>query len=256
MIELQNISKTFRKGSEEVHAVERVNLSVDPHSIVALIGPSGCGKSTLLNMIAGLYPPTKGKVFYDGQHVTGVNTHAGYMTQKDNLLPWRTVIDNVALPLEIAGVSEEERYEKTRKMLAEVSLDGFEDKFSSELSGGMRKRACLARMLLYEPQALLLDEPFAALDAQLRLAMHDLLLQLWTQNRQTILLVTHDLVEAVTLADRIVVFSKRPASITYDETVDIPRPRDVREVRFTERFREIYNSVWEHLKDQYDEERI
>ena len=120
----------------------------------------------------------------------------------------------------------------------------------------MRKRACLARMLLYEPQALLLDEPFAALDAQLRLAMHDLLLKLWTEKRQTILLVTHDLVEAVTLADRIVVFSKRPATVTYDEVVDIPRPRDVREVRFTKKFRDIYNSVWEHLKDQYDEERI
>ena len=256
MIELQNISKTFRKNKDEVHALKKVDLSIEPHSIVALIGPSGCGKSTLLNMIAGLYPPSGGKVFYDGEQVTTVNTHAGYMTQKDNLLPWRNVIDNVSLPLELAGVSKEERYERTRKMLAEVSLDGFEEKFSSELSGGMRKRACLARMLLYEPQALLLDEPFAALDAQLRLAMHDLLLKLWTEKRQTILLVTHDLVEAVTLADRIVVFSKRPATVTYDEVVDIPRPRDVREVRFTKKFRDIYNSVWEHLKDQYDEERI
>lgn len=256
MIELQNISKTFRKGSDAVHAVEKVDLSIKPHTIVALIGPSGCGKSTLLNMIAGLYPPSSGKVFYDGEQVTSVNTHAGYMTQKDNLLPWRTVIDNVALPLEIAGMAKEERHERTRAMLAHVGLDGFEQKFSSELSGGMRKRACLARMLLYEPQALLLDEPFAALDAQLRLAMHDLLLKLWAENRQTILLVTHDLVEAVTLADRIVVFSKRPATVTYDETVDIARPRDVREIRFTKKFREIYNSVWEHLKDQYDEERI
>jgi NitT/TauT family transport system ATP-binding protein len=256
MIELQNISKTFRKGSEEVHAVEKIDLSIEPHSIVALIGPSGCGKSTLLNMIAGLYPPSGGKIYYDGELVTTVNTHAGYMTQKDNLLPWRNVIDNVSLPLEINGVGKEERYEKTRGMLAQVGLDGFENKYSSELSGGMRKRACLARMLLYEPQALLLDEPFAALDAQLRLAMHDLLLKLWTEKRQTILLVTHDLVEAVTLADRVVVFSKRPATVTYDEVVDIPRPRDVREVRFTERFREIYNSVWDHLKDQYDEGRI
>ena len=256
MIELQGISKTFRKGSEELRAVENVDLSIEPHSIVALIGPSGCGKSTLLNMIAGLYAPSSGRVFYDGKQVTSINTHAGYMTQKDNLLPWRTVIDNVALPLEVSGMSREARYEQTRAMLAHVGLNGFESKYSSELSGGMRKRACLARMLLYEPQALLLDEPFAALDAQLRLAMHDLLLRLWSENQQTILLVTHDLVEAVTLADRIVVFSKRPAVVTYDETVDIPRPRDVREVRFTSRFREIYNSVWEHLKDQYDEEQI
>lgn len=256
MIELQGIGKAFRKGSEEVRAVSGVDLQIAPRSIVALIGPSGCGKSTLLNMIAGLYPPSEGQVIYQGQRVSDVNTDVGYMTQKDNLLPWRTVLDNVAIPLELAGRPQAERYEAARAMIRQVGLEGFEGKYSNELSGGMRKRACLARMLLYEPKALLLDEPFAALDAQLRIAMHDLLLRLWEANQQTILLVTHDLVEAITLADRVVVFSRRPARITHDQLIDIPRPRDVMEVRFTERFHEIHNAIWDKLREEYVEEKL
>jgi NitT/TauT family transport system ATP-binding protein len=256
MIELQSIGKTFRKASEEVRAVENVSLRIEPQSIVALIGPSGCGKSTLLNMIAGLYYPNEGRVSYHGREVTDVNTDVGYMTQKDNLLPWRTVLDNVALPLELAGIPEAERYNAARTMIAHVGLDGFESKYSSELSGGMRKRVCLARMLLYGPKALLLDEPFAALDAQLRIAMHELLLRLWSENRQTIILVTHDLVEAISLADRVVVFTKRPARISFDREIDLPRPRNVSEIRFTERFQRIYNDIWERLRQEYDEEKL
>ncbi len=256
MIELQGIGKAFRKGSEEVRAVSGVDLQIAPRSIVALIGPSGCGKSTLLNMIAGLYPPSEGRIIYQGQRVSNVNTDVGYMTQKDNLLPWRTVLDNVAMALELAGQPRDERYEAARAMIRQVGLEGFEGKYSNELSGGMRKRVCLARMLLYEPKALLLDEPFAALDAQLRIAMHDLLLRLWEANQQTIILVTHDLVEAITLADRVVVFSRRPARITHDQLVDIPRPRDVMEVRFTERFHEIHNAIWDKLREEYVEEKL
>ncbi|MGE8941810.1 ABC transporter ATP-binding protein [Leptospira interrogans] len=256
MIELQGIGKAFRKGKEEVRAVSGVDLQIAPRSIVALIGPSGCGKSTLLNMIAGLYPPSEGRIIYQGNRVSDVNTDVGYMTQKDNLLPWRTVLDNVAMPLEISGQPQAERYEAARAMIREVGLEGFEGKYSSELSGGMRKRVCLARMLLYEPKALLLDEPFAALDAQLRIAMHALLLRLWEANQQTIVLVTHDLIEAITLADRVVVFSRRPARITHDQIIDIPRPRDVMEVRFTERFHEIHNAIWDRLREEYVEEKI
>ncbi|WP_137391075.1 ABC transporter ATP-binding protein [Rhodoligotrophos defluvii] len=253
MIALEAIGKTFRKGKTEVRAVEHVTLTIEPRSIVALIGPSGCGKSTLLNMIAGLYAPTSGAVFYDGRLVTAPNTHVGYMTQKDNLLPWRTVLDNVAMPLELAGWPARKRRDAARAMIEHVGLDGFEDKYSNELSGGMRKRACLARMLLYEPQALLLDEPFAALDAQLRIAMHDLLLRLWAENQQTIVLVTHDLVEAITLADRVVAFTRRPARVSFEQEVDLPRPRDVQQVRFTPRFQEIYNTIWDRLRQEYDE---
>lgn len=256
MIELQSIGKTFYKGKTALEAVNDVNLQFETHSITALIGPSGCGKSTLLNMIAGLYEPSKGNVYYKGAPVADVNTDVGYMTQKDNLLPWRTVLDNVAMPLELAGVPVARRHEEAREMLAQVGLKGFEEKFSSELSGGMRKRVCLARMLLYKPQILLLDEPFAALDAQLRIAMHDLLLRLWTKNRQTIVFVTHDLVEAITLADRVVVFGPRPATVTYEERIDLPRPRDVMQVRFTKQFQEIHNTIWERLRQQYAEENL
>jgi NitT/TauT family transport system ATP-binding protein len=256
MIELQGIGKTFGRGAGQVHAVTDVNLRIAPQSIVALIGPSGCGKSTLLNMVAGLYRPSAGRVVYEGQHVFDINTDVGYMTQKDNLLPWRNVLDNVALPLELVGLSRSERHQRARVMIGQVGLDGFEEKFPSSLSGGMRKRVALARMLLYEPRTLLLDEPFAALDAQLRLVMHDLLLRLWSTQRQSIVLVTHDLVEAITLADRVIVFTKRPATVALDQAICIPRPRDVREVRFTKQFRDIYDSIWNRLRQEYGEEKL
>jgi NitT/TauT family transport system ATP-binding protein len=256
MIELQGIGKTFGAGAGRTQAVVDVNLNIKPQSIVAFIGPSGCGKSTLLNMVAGLYRPTTGQVKYAGHKVCDVNTDVGYMTQKDNLLPWRNVLDNVALPLELMGLAQNERYVRTLSLIDQVGLSGFEEKFPSSLSGGMRKRVSLARMLLYQPQTLLLDEPFAALDAQLRLVMHDLLLRLWSQQRQTIILVTHDLVEAITLADRVVVFTKRPATVAMDVMIDLPRPRDVREVRFTKDFHDIYNSIWDRLREEYDEEKI
>jgi NitT/TauT family transport system ATP-binding protein len=257
MIRLERIFKQFqKKGGDIVEAVRGIDLEVKRREIVALIGPSGCGKSTLLNMIAGLYSPSAGQIFYKGARVADVNTHVGYMTQKDNLLPWRTVRDNVAFPLELAGVSRAERHARAEKVLGHVGLDGFESRFSSELSGGMRKRACLARMLLYGAETALLDEPFAALDAQLKLSMHELLLQLAAENEQTIVLVTHDLIEAVTLADRVVVCTRRPAQIAFTQEIDLPRPRDVMNIRFSPRFKDLYDSIWERLRQEYREERI
>jgi NitT/TauT family transport system ATP-binding protein len=256
MIELKQIGKTFYKDRNALQAVEDVSLVFKTNTITALIGPSGCGKSTLLNMIAGLYQPTEGSVHWNQKKLEHVNTAVGYMTQKDNLLPWRTVISNVALPLEIIGVSKQARNEEAKKILKLVNLDGFEEKYSNELSGGMRKRACLARMLLHNPEILLLDEPFAALDAQLRVAMHDLLLKLWSERQQTIILVTHDLVEAITLADRVIVFSPRPAKVAYEKTIELERPRDVMQVRFSKEFQNIHNEIWEYLRQQYAEEKI
>ena len=256
MIELNRISKRFQKGSTDVEAVRGIDLKIDRREIVALIGPSGCGKSTLLNMIAGLYSPTGGHIVYKGKIITDVNTDVGYMTQKDNLLPWRTIRDNVAFPLEIAGVARDERYERADHVLHHVGLDGFETRYSTELSGGMRKRACLARMLLYGAETALLDEPFAALDAQLKLSMHELLLRLADESGQTVILVTHDLIEAVTLADRVVVCTRRPATISFEQAIDLPRPRDVLNIRFTPRFKELYDSIWDRLRKEYQEERI
>src|SRR5258706_6711742 len=172
MIDIKNVSKSFHKRGVIVDAVHGMNFSIERREIVAVIGPSGCGKSTLLNMIAGLYAPTRGTVVYNGTTVSSVNTSVGYMTQKDNLLPWRNIRDNVAFPLELAGQSRPERTERADQVIKRVGLQGFEDRFPNELSGGMRKRACLARMLLYGAETALLDEPFAALDAQLKLSMH------------------------------------------------------------------------------------
>ncbi len=256
MIELRALHKTFDRGSAPVEAVRDVNLTVAQGSIVSLIGPSGCGKSTLLHMIAGLYEPSSGDVIYDGRSVESVNTAAGYMTQKDTLFPWRTVRDNVALPAQLAGKPKAERHREAADILGRVGLDGFETRYPSELSGGMRKRAALARMLLYRPETFLLDEPFGALDAQLKLAMHELLLRLWREDKQTILLVTHDLVEAITLSDRVIVLTRRPSRIILDQEVDLPRPRDVLNVRFTPRFKEIYDKLWNFLRVEYEEERL
>jgi NitT/TauT family transport system ATP-binding protein len=256
MIDIRHVSKSFHKRDAVVDAVRDMNLTVERQEIVAVIGPSGCGKSTLLNMIAGLYAPTRGHIVYKGAAVKDVNTDVGYMTQKDNLLPWRNVRDNVAFPLELAGVAKAERARRADQVIAHVGLEGFEDRFPSELSGGMRKRACLARMLLYGAETALLDEPFAALDAQLKLAMHDLVLRLADENKQTVVLVTHDLMEAVTLADRVLVCTRRPATVALEQRIDLKRPRDVLNVRFSNEFKEFYDTLWERLRLEYHEDRV
>jgi sulfonate transport system ATP-binding protein len=256
MIELRHVSKTFRKQDETVAAVRDIDMKIRQKEIVAVIGPSGCGKSTLLNMIAGLYLPTDGAIVYKGNRVCDVNTEVGYMTQKDNLLPWRTVRDNIAFPLELAGIGKHERIERADQVIRHVGLDGFEHRYPHELSGGMRKRACLARMLLYGAETALLDEPFAALDAQLKLSMHDLLLRLAAEAGQTVVLVTHDLMEAVTLADRVLVCTRRPATIALEQRIDLKRPRDVLNVRFSNEFKQLYDALWERLRVEYQEDRI
>ncbi len=256
MIDLRHVSKTFRKRDETVDAVRDISLSIAQKEIVAIIGPSGCGKSTLLNMIAGLYAPSSGSIVYKGVRVSDVNTDVGYMTQKDNLLPWRTVRDNIGFPLELAGVAKPVRATRVDQVIEHVGLDGFAHRYPHELSGGMRKRACLARMLLYGAETALLDEPFAALDAQLKLAMHDLLLKLADETGQTVVLVTHDLMEAVTLADRVLVCTRRPAMLALEQRIELKRPRDVLNVRFTSEFKELYDTLWERLRVEYHEERI
>ena len=256
MIQIRHVYKNFRRGDSVVEALRDFDLTTKQGEIVAVIGPSGCGKSTLLNMIAGLYNPSKGRVIYKGSPITDVNTDVGYMTQKDNLLPWRNVRDNIAFPLELAGVAKAEREARADAAIKQVGIDGFETRFPNELSGGMRKRACLARMMLYGAHTALLDEPFAALDAQLKLAMHDLLLRLAADNGQTVVFVTHDLMEAVTLADRVIVCTRRPAMIALEQEIPLSRPRDVLNVRFTNEFKDLYDALWERLRLEYQEDRV
>ncbi len=256
MIQIRHVYKNFRRGDSVVEALRDFDLTIKQGEIVAVIGPSGCGKSTLLNMIAGLYNPSKGRVIYKGSPIIDVNTDVGYMTQKDNLLPWRNVRDNIAFPLELAGIAKAEREARADAAIKQVGIDGFETRFPNELSGGMRKRACLARMMLYGAHTALLDEPFAALDAQLKLAMHDLLLRLAADNGQTVVFVTHDLMEAVTLADRVIVCTRRPAMIALEQKIPLSRPRDVLNVRFTNEFKDLYDALWERLRLEYQEDRV
>ena len=251
-IRLQGASKTFHVRGQVIRALQPIDLSVQREEFVALVGPSGCGKSTILNLIAGLLPTSTGTVLYDGQPVRDLNRHVGYMTQKDTLLPWRRAADNirVALELKCRPTSRSEADEKVARMMDLVGLKGFENHYPSELSGGMRKRTLLGRTLIYEPETLLMDEPFGALDAQLKLVMLDQLQALTQQRRMTVVFVTHDLGEAITLADRVVVFSARPGRIRAVRDIDLPRPRDVFRIRFTDVFARYHEDLWDVLKDE------
>jgi NitT/TauT family transport system ATP-binding protein len=252
LIKLEGISKSFQRGSSAIMALSPTDLSVKHGDFVALVGPSGCGKSTVLNMVAGLLRPSGGRLSYGGQAVNDLNLRVGYMTQKDTLLPWRTVTDNIGSPLELAcrKTSKSERLEKIRQMIELVGLKGFENHYPGELSGGMRRRVALARMLIYNPETLLMDEPFGALDAQLKLVMHDEIQRIVGMGQKTVLFVTHDLGEAIALADRVVVFSSRPGRVKTIRAVDLPRPRDVFRIRFAPRFTELHEELWDQLKDE------
>ena len=249
LIQWSSVRKRFWKGGQPFEALGGVTLDVYDGEFLAIVGPSGCGKSTLLNMTAGLMRPSGGSVAYDRQPVSAVNTRVGYMTQKDGLLPWLCVQDNVGLALEVRRVPATERKETVARLVALVGLQGFERHYPHELSGGMRKRAAMARTLVYDPETLLMDEPFGALDAQLKLILQDELLRIWQTTRKTVVFVTHDLDEAVTLADRVVVISARPGTIKAIVPIDLPRPRDVFTVRRNERFGEHFDAVWSALQD-------
>ena len=251
-ISLAGVGKRFYSRDREIEALQPIDLTIQDHEFVALVGPSGCGKSTILNMIAGLLPPSAGVVSYDGIAVGAPNREVGYMTQKDTLLPWRTAADNVRIALELKcrNVPRAAAEKRVAQMISLVGLTGFERHYPAELSGGMRKRVALARTLIYEPETLLMDEPFGALDAQLKLLMLDQLQTLTRQRRMTVVFVTHDLGEAITLADRVVVFSARPGRIRVIRDVELPRPRDVFRIRFTEDFSHLHEALWDELKDE------
>ncbi|WP_286228545.1 ABC transporter ATP-binding protein [Neobacillus mesonae] len=252
LIQFSGVSKQFERNDETFWATRNIHLEVEKGEFLTVIGPSGCGKSTVLNLCAGIMTADEGSIMYDGKPVNKVNTKVGYMTQKDNLLPWRTVMKNVELGLEIQGISRSEREKRCRRYIEMVGLDGFEKHFPQELSGGMRKRVSLAQLLAYNPETLLLDEPFGALDAQLRLIMQDKLLEIWKETKKTIIFVTHDLDEAVSLGDRVAVFSKRPGTIKMVEKINIPRPRDVYNIRLSPEFSKAHTTLWSALKDEFE----
>ena len=224
-IEFRHISKTFTGTNQTIPALRNVSFSVMPGEFVTITGTSGSGKSTLFNLCAGLIIPDEGEILIDGEKPTGLAGMTGYMPQRDLLLPWRSVLDNTLLPLEIQGVPKEESREKALEMLPYFGLEKFENEYPSTLSGGMRQRAALMRTWLTGCSTLLLDEPFGALDALTRKELQNWLLNVWQEFGRTVLFITHDIEEAVYLADRVIVLSARPGEVKRELTVDLPRPR-------------------------------
>jgi NitT/TauT family transport system ATP-binding protein len=215
------------------------------------VGPTGCGKSTLLNVAAGLLRPSSGAVRVFGEPLAGINRKAGYMFQSEALMPWRTALANVTAGLEFRGVPMDESRSRGEEWLARVGLAGFGDRYPHQLSGGMRKRTALAQMLILDPPILLMDEPFSALDIQTRQMMENELLELWSANRKSVVFITHDLEEAISLSDRVVVLSAGPATRPIGEfAIDLPRPRDVAEIRLSPRFIEIHDRIWHSMKEE------
>ena len=252
-IDVRGLSKSFQLAGTAIEAVRDVSFGIRPGEFVALLGPSGSGKSTILNMIATLIKPSSGQILIDGQPVVAgkATPGVGYVFQRDTLFPWRTVADNVGYGLQLAGVSDAERRERVATCIAQAGLQGFENAYPSALSGGMRQRAALMRTLVVEPQILLMDEPFGALDTHTKIDMHDVLLRIWDREQQTVLFVTHDLGEALTLADRIILFSARPGQIKDMFEVDFARPRDAVKVRETPRYAELFQHIWHSLGEEF-----
>jgi NitT/TauT family transport system ATP-binding protein len=235
-----------------VAAVDRASFDVLEGEFVAIVGPSGCGKSTILNMIGGLVAPAAGVVLVDGSPVRGdAPPHVGYVFQKDTVFPWRTVARNIGLGLEYRGVAAPERARRVREAVALAGLEGFADAFPATLSGGMRQRVALMRTLVVDPEILLMDEPFGALDTHTKLTLHAELLALWEARRQTVVFVTHDLSEAITLADRIVVMTRRPGRVKMVHEVKLPRPRDVIALRESDEYAREYGQIWHVLGEEF-----
>jgi NitT/TauT family transport system ATP-binding protein len=250
LLSVEGVSKEYHVRGKKVLALDSIDLAVAQGEFVTVVGPSGCGKSTLLNLIVGLLRSSSGRILFRGDPINGICTKIGYVTQKDNLLPWRTLIENVEIALEIRGIENSARRQRAQELIGQVGLSGFEDHYPHELSGGMRQRANIIRTLIYDPELILMDEPFGPLDAQTRVVLQDQLLKLWLASRKTIVFITHDLVEAITLADRVVLMTSRPGRIKSIENVTIPRPRNVFQIHERPEFRSAYERLWEQLRPE------
>ncbi len=249
LLHADRITKRFMTPDGAITAIEDVSFSVAGGEFVSIIGPSGCGKSTLFNIIGGLLGNYEGRVTVEGSEIAGTHPAIGMVFQEESTFPWRTVLDNVAFPLEIAGVSKGLRQERAAHFVALVGLSGFERRYPAELSGGMRQRVAIARTLAAEPKILLMDEPFAALDEQTRLLLGDKVLQIQQALRQTTLLITHNLAEAVQLSDRVLVMTYRPGRLKRELAIDLPHPRDS-EVVSSDAFGRCVAAIWQDLREE------
>ena len=246
---IDGVTKRFTTADGPIVALEDVSFSVRQGEFLTLIGPSGCGKSTLFNIVGGLIDVYEGRVLVDGQEIVGSHRAIGMVFQEESTFPWRTTLDNVAFPLEVSGVGKAERYERARKLIRLVGLDGFENRYPAEMSGGMRQRTAIARTLAFEPRILLMDEPFAALDEQTRLLLGDKLLQIQHALSQTTLLITHNIAEAVQLSDRVVVMTFRPGRVKRVVEIDLPRPRNS-EIVSSAAFGQYVAAIWNDLREE------
>lgn len=253
-LELINISCTFHSrddAGQRYTAVSDTTLRIRAGEFVSVVGPTGCGKSTLLNIGAGLLEPSSGEVRVFGQPLGGINTRAGYMFQTEALMPWRSAIANVMMGLQYRGIPDDEARRQAQAWLERVGLGGFGDRYPHQLSGGMRKRTALAQVLALDPDIILMDEPFSALDIQTRQLMENEVLDLWAAKKKAVLFITHDLDEAIAMSDRVVVLSAGPGTHPIGEfPIDLPRPRDVAEVRSQPRFVELHKQIWDVLRDE------
>jgi NitT/TauT family transport system ATP-binding protein len=249
ILEISNVGKTFGEGPQAVRALDGVSLSVARGEFVSIIGPSGCGKSTLFGIVGGLTAPFEGRVLIEGRPVDGSHHDVGMVFQEESTFPWRTTLQNVAFPLETQGVPRAEREERARHFIRLVGLEGFEHHYPAQLSGGMKQRTAVARTLAYEPRIMLLDEPFGALDEQTRLLLGDKLLEIWSTLEQTMLLITHNITEAVQLSDRVVVMTFRPGRIKEEIKIDLPRPRSSEAIAAAD-FGRYVGQIWNLLRDE------
>ncbi|MEP6693859.1 MAG: ABC transporter ATP-binding protein [Chloroflexota bacterium] len=250
-IELRKVTKRFLTPTGTAFtAIRDLDLQVEAGEFCAVVGPTGCGKSTTLALISGLETPSAGEALVSGQPVRGVGRDVGYVFQQDAVFPWKSVLDNVATGPRFRGQPRAEAEKRARDWIARVGLAGFERYYPHQLSGGMRKRAALAQTLINEPRILLMDEPFSALDVQTRMLMENELLQLWSATGASVVFVTHDLEEAISLADRVVVITAGPGTVKGTYRVDLPRPRNLTEIRFQPEFARIYKEIWNDLRDE------
>jgi len=250
-LDVSCVFKAAEEGAQNYTAVADSTLRIKAGEFVSVVGPTGCGKSTLLNMAAGLLSPSSGEVLVFGQPLKGINTRAGYMFQSDALMPWRSALHNVMLGLQYRGMPDDEARDQAQVWLQRVGLGDFGDRYPHQLSGGMRKRTALAQVLALDPDIILMDEPFSALDIQTRQLMEDEVLELWAAKKKAVLFITHDLDEAIAMSDRVVVLSAGPATHPMGEfDIDLVRPRHVAEVRTQPRFIELHTQIWGVLRDE------
>jgi NitT/TauT family transport system ATP-binding protein len=250
-IELRGVTKRFRTPSGGSHtALRDLDLVIEPGEFCAVVGPTGCGKSTAATLVAGLERPSAGEVLIDGRPVRGIGRQTGFVFQQDAVLPWKSVLDNVAAGPRFRGTNRRDAHERARDWLRRVGLVGFENRYPHQLSGGMRKRVALAQSFINEPGILLLDEPFSALDVQTRSIMSNELLSLWQLTQPSVVFITHDLEEAIALADKVVVMTAGPGTVKAVYPIDLPRPRAVQEIRFEQRFVDLYHQIWAALRDE------